>query len=102
MTKRESSEAPGNSWHSEAPTDRGLFLCPRFARATPTRVHIKLLKHASIARSYPPALHASPANRWQWHVKAASGLVSIQEVLRDLPRISLPRPLAELKRILGS
>ena len=35
-------------------------------------------------------------------VKAASGLVSIQEVLRDLPRISLPRPLNELKRILGS
>jgi type IV pilus assembly protein PilB len=35
-------------------------------------------------------------------VKAASGLVSIQEVLRDLPRISLPRPLSELKRILGS
>ena len=35
-------------------------------------------------------------------VKAANGLVSIQEVLRDLPRISLPRPLSELKRILGS
>ena len=35
-------------------------------------------------------------------VKAANGLVSIQEVLRDLPRISLPRPLAELRRILGS
>ena len=34
-------------------------------------------------------------------VKAASGLVSVQEVLRDLPRISLPRPLPELKRILG-
>jgi type IV pilus assembly protein PilB len=34
-------------------------------------------------------------------VKAASGLVSIQEVLRDLPRIALPRPLPELKRILG-
>jgi type IV pilus assembly protein PilB len=34
-------------------------------------------------------------------VKAASGLVSIQEVVRDLPRISLPRPLPELKRILG-
>jgi len=34
-------------------------------------------------------------------VKAAKGLVSIQEVLRDLPRISLPRPLNELKRILG-
>jgi type IV pilus assembly protein PilB len=35
-------------------------------------------------------------------VKAANGLVSIQEVLRDLPRISRPRPLSELKRILGS
>ncbi|GFO67583.1 type II secretion system protein E [Geomonas limicola] len=35
-------------------------------------------------------------------VKAANGLVSIQEVLRDLPRIGRPRPLAELKRILGS
>ncbi len=35
-------------------------------------------------------------------VKAASGLVSVQEVLRDLPRINLPRPLTELKRILGS
>ncbi|OGU12168.1 MAG: secretion system protein E [Geobacteraceae bacterium GWC2_58_44] len=35
-------------------------------------------------------------------VKAAKGLVSIQEVLRDLPRISLPRPLNELRRILGS
>ena len=35
-------------------------------------------------------------------VKAANGLVSVQEVLRDLPRISLPRTLSELKRILGS
>ncbi|UFS72046.1 type II/IV secretion system protein [Geomonas sp. RF6] len=35
-------------------------------------------------------------------VKAARGLVSIQEVLRDLPRISPPRPLHELKRILGT
>ena len=34
-------------------------------------------------------------------VKAANGLVTIQEVLRDLPRIGQPRPLAELKRILG-
>jgi len=34
-------------------------------------------------------------------VKAARGLISIQEVLRDLPRISKPRPLLELKRILG-
>lgn len=34
-------------------------------------------------------------------VKAARGLVSVHEVLRDLPRISKPRPLHELKRILG-
>jgi type IV pilus assembly protein PilB len=34
-------------------------------------------------------------------VKAARGLISIHEVLRDLPRISKPRPLHELKRILG-
>ena len=34
-------------------------------------------------------------------LKAAGGLVSVQEVLRDLPRISLPRPISELKRILG-
>ena len=35
-------------------------------------------------------------------VKAANGLISIQEVLRDLPRIGMPRSLGELKRILGS
>jgi type IV pilus assembly protein PilB len=35
-------------------------------------------------------------------VKAAKGLVSVQEVLRDLPRISRPRSLHELKRILGT
>ncbi len=35
-------------------------------------------------------------------VKASEGLVSLQEVLRDLPRITRPRPLLELKRILGS
>jgi type IV pilus assembly protein PilB len=35
-------------------------------------------------------------------VKAAQGLVSIEEVLRHLPRISRPRPLHELRRILGS
>ncbi len=35
-------------------------------------------------------------------VKAAQGMVSIREVLRDLPRISRPRPLFELKRILGA
>ena len=34
-------------------------------------------------------------------VKAASGLISLQEVLRDLPRIGSPRPLTELRRILG-
>lgn len=34
-------------------------------------------------------------------VKAARGLISIHEVLRDLPRISKPRALHELKRILG-
>lgn len=34
-------------------------------------------------------------------VKAAQGLVSIQDVLRNLPRISRPRSLHELKRILG-
>jgi type IV pilus assembly protein PilB len=34
-------------------------------------------------------------------LKAAVGLVSVQEVLRDLPRISRPRPLNELKRISG-
>jgi type IV pilus assembly protein PilB len=34
-------------------------------------------------------------------VKAAQGLVSVQEVLRDLPRISRPRSLQELRRILG-
>lgn len=34
-------------------------------------------------------------------VKAANGLISLQEVLRDLPRIGVPRPLVELRRILG-
>jgi type IV pilus assembly protein PilB len=34
-------------------------------------------------------------------VKAAKGLISIQEVLRDLPRITKPRALHELKRALG-
>ncbi|QWV93482.1 GspE/PulE family protein [Geomonas oryzisoli] len=34
-------------------------------------------------------------------VKAANGLISVQEVLRDLPRIGTPRPLMELRRILG-
>jgi type IV pilus assembly protein PilB len=35
-------------------------------------------------------------------IKAANGLISIQEVLRDLPRILPPRPLNELRRIVGS
>lgn len=35
-------------------------------------------------------------------IKAANGLVSIQEVLRDLPRIGQPRPLRELRRLLGN
>ncbi|MBJ6727575.1 GspE/PulE family protein [Geomesophilobacter sediminis] len=35
-------------------------------------------------------------------VKAARGLVSIPEVIRDLPRIAPPRPLSELNRILGT
>jgi len=35
-------------------------------------------------------------------VKASLGLISVPEVLRDLPRIIPPRPLNELKRILGS
>lgn len=34
-------------------------------------------------------------------VKGASGLVSMNEILVDLPRLSKPRPLHELKRILG-
>jgi type IV pilus assembly protein PilB len=34
-------------------------------------------------------------------LKAANGLVSLEEVLRDLPRIGKPRPLVELRRILG-
>jgi type IV pilus assembly protein PilB len=34
-------------------------------------------------------------------VKGAAGLVSINEIITDLPRLGKPRPLAELKRILG-
>jgi type IV pilus assembly protein PilB len=34
-------------------------------------------------------------------VKAAKGLVSLQEVLRQLPRLGKPRPLHELRRLLG-
>jgi type IV pilus assembly protein PilB len=33
-------------------------------------------------------------------VKAAAGLTSIDEVLRSLPRLQKPRPMAELKRLL--
>jgi type IV pilus assembly protein PilB len=34
-------------------------------------------------------------------VKAAKGLISLQEVLRQLPRLGNPRPLHELRRLLG-
>jgi type IV pilus assembly protein PilB len=34
-------------------------------------------------------------------VKAARGLVSMKEILTDLPRLGKPRPLGELRRILG-
>ena len=34
-------------------------------------------------------------------VKAAKGLTTIGEVLRMLPRLESPRPLPELKRLLG-
>jgi len=34
-------------------------------------------------------------------VKGARGLVSIPEIVTDLPRLGKPRPLAELRRILG-
>ncbi len=34
-------------------------------------------------------------------LKGASGLVSMQEIIKDLPRLGKPRPLHELKRILG-
>lgn len=34
-------------------------------------------------------------------VKAASGLVSVQEIITDLPKFGKPRPLGELRRILG-
>ena len=33
--------------------------------------------------------------------KAARGLTSFQEVLYHLPRLSKPRPLRELRRLLG-
>ncbi len=34
-------------------------------------------------------------------VKGARGMVSLQEIITDLPRLGKPRPLHELKRILG-
>jgi len=34
-------------------------------------------------------------------VKAAQGLVSMKEIITDLPRLGKPRPLNELKRLLG-
>jgi type IV pilus assembly protein PilB len=34
-------------------------------------------------------------------VKAATGITSVDEVLRCLPKLDRPRPLAELKRLLG-
>lgn len=35
-------------------------------------------------------------------VKAAQGLVSISEIVTDLPRLGKPRPLTELRRLLGA
>ncbi|TPQ28113.1 GspE/PulE family protein [Methylomonas koyamae] len=35
-------------------------------------------------------------------VKAAAGITSLQEVIRNLPRFGKPRPLYELRRLLGS
>jgi type IV pilus assembly protein PilB len=34
-------------------------------------------------------------------VKAAQGLVSMKEIITDLPRLGKPRPLGELRRLLG-
>ena len=34
-------------------------------------------------------------------VKAAQGLTSFEEIIRTLPRLDRPRPLAELNRLLG-
>jgi type IV pilus assembly protein PilB len=34
--------------------------------------------------------------------KASYGLTSIQEVLRHLPRVVKPRPVEEIRRLLGS
>ncbi len=35
-------------------------------------------------------------------MKAVNGVTSLQEILRSLPRVSKPRPIAELRRLLGS
>jgi len=35
-------------------------------------------------------------------VKAAQGLVSVQEIITDLPKRGKPRPISELRRILGA
>jgi type IV pilus assembly protein PilB len=34
--------------------------------------------------------------------KAASGVTSLDEVLRNLPRVTRSRPLAEIRRLLGA
>ena len=34
-------------------------------------------------------------------IKAARGITTMDELLRSLPRLQNPRPLAELKRIIG-
>jgi type IV pilus assembly protein PilB len=34
-------------------------------------------------------------------IKAAQGVTTIDELLRSLPRLQNPRPMAELKRIIG-
>jgi len=33
--------------------------------------------------------------------KASKGITTIEEVLRCLPRLNLPRPISEIKRLLG-
>jgi type IV pilus assembly protein PilB len=34
-------------------------------------------------------------------IKAAQGVTTVDELLRSLPRLQTPRPMAELKRIIG-
>jgi type IV pilus assembly protein PilB len=34
-------------------------------------------------------------------IKAAQGVTTVDELLRSLPRLQNPRPMAELKRIIG-